>query len=277
MQISKISPLISFKSSVREVVKDKKTGEVHSYPDCDHDMQNETLLYSNYTSFFRTDLDKRYDDEVLAWEELRGVLREQFGKADCVHTYDFACSDGSEAYSLALCLTDEFKDESSKFFPIFALDFDSLMINRAKSAKIPCTRQDILRMCENLSFSTQDEFLIEEANSNNSRYRYVFCPSEKLSSKINFKLGRIEDEIGNVEKSNSLVFCRNVWPYFDRDDAVELLNKLLDKLDSSSLLVIGQFDMTKTVKQTLLNNGYYSVAPYVYKKGKDEDISDFEF
>ena len=68
------------------------------------------ILVSNSTNFFRND---------LPWNTLGKTLDELYPKGEKVNVFNFACSDGSEPYSLAICLMEQLGEDGAKrFFPI---------------------------------------------------------------------------------------------------------------------------------------------------------------
>ena len=67
------------------------------------------MVASNSTSFFRRDID---------WKSIGSTFDSQFPKGK-VNIYDFACSDGSEAYSLIITLIEQLGEKKAqRFFPI---------------------------------------------------------------------------------------------------------------------------------------------------------------
>ena len=90
---------------------------------------------------------------------------------------------------------------------------------------------------------------------------------EKLREKIVFEQGNIEDKIDEIKPGNSLVMCRNFWPYLDEKRAKEILRKLCSKLDESSLIVVGNYD--RYISHMVLNQeGFKEIYPNIFKKEK---------
>ena len=87
------------------------------------------ILYRNDTSFFRED---------LIWDFLVKFLKDKYSDVSKVNVYDYACSNGSETYSIIMkLLTDLDKQEAEKFFPINAKDIDLLAVSNAKDKSVP--------------------------------------------------------------------------------------------------------------------------------------------
>ena len=93
------------------------------------------ILVSNCTNFFRDD---------LPWNSLGKTLDELYPENEKVNVFNFACSDGSEPYSLAICLMEQLGEEKAKrFFPIQATDIDPKILPDNKKGVISATREDI--------------------------------------------------------------------------------------------------------------------------------------
>ena len=167
-----------------------------------------------------------------------------------------------------MTLMDEFGDKSQKFFPIHASDIDTEMIKTAKSGFIPCNKADFRRIKSNLSVDTMEKFeIIDMGMFADIRYRQVFRASDELKSKVTFKNADIAEEIKDVNAQNSLVFCRNFWPYLGREKTTKVLSELLQKLDNSSLIVIGEFDRTVDYVIPLFEKyGFQEISTNIFKK-----------
>lgn len=189
---------------------------------------------SNATQFFREDMPYTKDSD---YSNFARFLNEHFSEGK-VNVYDFACSDGSEAYSIAISLIEEIgEEEAQRFFPIQAIDKDRQIIKNAASGTIECDTVDI----ENITKNTHDKFdkyfEILEQNGKN----YVLKVKEPLKNAVNFKTGKIEDKLDDIKDSNNVVLCRNMWPYLSRESMFKAVLKL-SNLDNNSLVVIGNFD-----------------------------------
>lgn len=259
----------SFGTNTRRV-RINKQGEIASSDERRfYDSSFDTLLYENTTLFFRYDLNRAYKKEMAAkykysdsWDGFRKTVVEHFKNAPKVNTYDFASSDGSEAYSLILSLIDELGEEAScKYFPIQAFDIDSSVIQTAKKGEIPCQIDDFRRFRENLYNLSQSEYFTFSQDEKDS----LFIANDNLKEKVHFQQADILSEIDKIEPSNSLVLCRNFWPYLDKDYREEAFKKLCERLDETSLIVIGYFDCS-ALNLPFKEYGFSDVCPFVYKK-----------
>lgn len=256
----------SFKSTNRTTYRDEKKGD-YVLPVYDPygyslilknnvDNPSTRLVCSNRTAFFRSD---------LPWDSLTMFLSSQmpYGK---VNVYNFACSDGSEAYSLVLSLIEKLgEDEAQKFFPIIASDVDEEIVKEANKGELKATIQEVKRISEMISHPRKitDYFDVMKLDDDKD-FDFVLHPKEKLSQHVFFVHQDIEDGLDFVSKSNSLILARNFWRYLPADKLASTSLKLRKNLDSSSRIMIGDFDrMDKKLPYFLNNLGIKSVrAPH---------------
>ncbi len=192
------------------------------------------LVNANTTRFLRDD---------LPWECLRKILDEQFPQDEKINVYNFACSDGSEPYSLALTLIEQYGEEGAKrFFPIYASDIDEAMVDIAQNIGILATEDDLERLNEITKDNILKYFIVQENHCAND---YTLFPKDIIKDVVEFSVKDIESGIDEIKPSNSLVLCRHCWKYFGADKICSVAQKLNEKLDESSRIFIGDFDKQK--------------------------------
>ena len=192
--------------------------------------QQAQIVVSNSTRFFRED---------LPWHFLAGMIDEEFPDGNKVNVHNFACSDGSEPYSLAICLIEGLGEEGAKrFFPIKASDIDKEIIKHAQSGKISANGVDMKNIILVTKGKLDKYFDVIEDEKN-----YALIPKEILKKAVEFSCVDIEKGLDVVEKSNSLVLCRNFWKYLPYEKLFRVAKKLHDNLDDTSRILIGSFDM----------------------------------
>ncbi|MBQ9149532.1 hypothetical protein IJX73_01240 [bacterium] len=226
----------SFKSTQRTtyVTKDKRVVVSSVYDNmvllANSKSSGVGVKVSNYTSFLRGD---------LHWNGIGEKLKQEFPKGK-VNVYDFACSDGSEAYSLIIALKEQLGDEEAqRFFPIHASDVDSQIIKMAKSGKIHANRNDIVKLTRLIKDRNIEKYFdYEIINSSDC----VLYPKECLSDNVTFQCEDIETGLSQVKKSNSLIMCRNFWKYLSPRKMAQVSMALRNAIDDSSRVVIGNFD-----------------------------------
>lgn len=194
------------------------------------------VFIGNATYMFRGDLD---------WKRFGNFLAGRFGECDKVNVYNYAASSGYEPYSLSILLQAKFKDEAEKFFPIFAKDIDREMIFeniiRQKTGNVEIEEgydraQRVLRLDrdELRSFMKPDKLLYGA-----TLYNHVTKP-------VKFKCANILEDIKNIDSDNpSIVMCRNMWPYVDKNEYEDFARRLYDRLKEGSVVVVGDFDYSE--------------------------------
>lgn len=205
---------------------------------------NGKLAYKNTTYFCRNDLD---------WTKFAKFVESKFKNISKVNIFNFACSDGSESWSLAAVLIKQFRELSKKFFPIFASDIDFDMINKAKSNQCSARWEDIYEINKTLGHYS-DYF---EVNPNNdTEYNICVKPKANLKKEVEFKQADILDEVENLPEENNIVMCRNFWHYLTDEKSKILLGKIAQKLNSTSLIVLGELDRGWGFKELFEKHGF---------------------
>ena len=260
MKISHINFTTNFKSTERNVYGEnplfKKRRIINS--------QNERLLYSNYTNFFRLDL----QDVYLGWKSFRKTIARAFQNSPKVNVYNFASSDGSETYSLIISLIEELGEEGAqKFFPIKAYDIDPEIIRQAKGDKIQCLKDDYKKILINTDGHIDKYFEINDIDGEekeNCRMRL----KRNIKNYAQFEEANIIDKIDEINPSNSLVLCRNFWFNLNEKDVKDIFERLCARLDIGSIIVLGEFDIhgCKAIPEILEQYGFEKIYKYTYQK-----------
>lgn len=219
------------------------------------------VRHQNTTVFFRGDLN---------WMQFVRFLKNRFKDVDKVNIFAAACSDGSEPWSLAIMLKEQFGNEADKFFPIMASDFDPEIIRRAKEA--PCTINledfQLLRMHTHGHFDKYFERVKLTYLDFSSVYGAV-RPTPYMNSLVNFKVSDITKEIKNIPPENSVVLCRNCWKYFSFPKRYEVADALANRLGDSSLVVMGYLEEMLNHDGILRDKGFRPTRlNHVFEKDK---------
>lgn len=111
-----------------------------------HDANNRNV--SCYTTMFRND---------IQWEKFANFLLTRYKDAKNVNIISGACSDGSEAYSLAISLINADREKSKKFFPIKDYDVDEQILDSGVNGYIYFNYGDLYEL-ESRGATKDDEF-----------------------------------------------------------------------------------------------------------------------
>ena len=245
--------IVSFHSSNRKV--------------CSAENENK-ILYRNSTRLFRDD---------ICWNMLVKYITKN-EKAKKIYCY--ACSDGSEPYSLALALISKLGYKNAeKFFPIIAKDKDNYIIDKANSGFINITQEDKLRLAALTKIHVKEFMEMSNSPSLNDAYS-VYKVHDKLRKCVDFSTGDLVTDSKSLNFDNAVLMFRNVWPYLDEAAQRQLIRNLSKNFNNTSSLVIGGFDCSidnflrasygkgevTTLDERLNYGGLYLVKPLIYEK-----------
>ena len=221
--------------------------------------KNNNLLYRTTTYFFREDLD---------WDNFFALLKRKYQNVPKVNFINHCCSNGEETYScisgMKIHLGEDF---AKKFFPIIAKDINKENIDSAKNySKIGISPIDYRQINYYTNFNIHKFF--DFVRSDTDIYDAAVIPKEELRKCVKFENSDILDDIDKLPDTNSVLLCRNFWPYLDAFKREEFASKLEKKLDERSLLVIGDYDIyeAKTDELLIQHNFIPTTVKYVFTK-----------
>lgn len=216
-----------------------------------------------------------YRDNAF-WRNLTNFLVDKYKDVQKVNVFDYACSNGSEAYTFIMQMLSNFKKEvSKKFFPVIAKDCDSYAIEKAKSGEIPISRDEEC-LINGYTGKQFDRFIGNRCGLSEQRIP-IYNVRKELTNLVDFSVADIFEDLPNLPKSNNIVFARNFWPYLSnakRNDLAELLSEYIGE---NSTLIVGSYDLMfgdvskKTISQLMYDAGFEKVFQHelldcVYEK-----------
>lgn len=149
------------------------------------------------TNFFRENFSDVFSE----------TLTEKFPEG--VKIYDYACSDGSEAYSLAMSLMQTGEEKSQKYFPIIARDIGKSVIDRANSGKIEIKPEDQKKIKSKLSPAKYNTLFKPTG------LRTLFTVQDKLKNCVKFEQANIARDVKDFDFSPdgkpSIIIFRNAF------------------------------------------------------------------
>ncbi|PNR97152.1 protein-glutamate O-methyltransferase CheR [Petrotoga sp. 9PWA.NaAc.5.4] len=203
-------------------------------------------LTINVTEFFRNP--EKW--EFLKNEILKDLIKENNGK---LKAWSAGCSTGEEPYTLAIILHEL---GSLNKADIIATDFDSGALEKA--IKGIYSEKSLV----NLSKEMKDKYFI---NLGDSTYQI----KDFIKHSVLFK--RMNLLYDTFDKNFDLIVCRNVVIYFDNEAKERLYKNFFESLKPGGVLFVGSTERIFNYKDI----GFSSIAPFFYKKEKNESGNTF--
>jgi chemotaxis protein methyltransferase CheR len=150
-------------------------------------------------------------------------IKQQHGDKT-IHIWSAGCANGEEPYSIAILLTEMIRNNASFNFEITATDIDKTSMNLAQKA---IYQKDILKNLDKKFITryfilTPEGFQLKSEIKKLVEFKYLDLTSQAFPSNID------------------VIFCRNVFIYFNRDLQEQLLRKFHAALNPGGYLVLGQ-------------------------------------
>jgi chemotaxis protein methyltransferase CheR len=177
---------------------------------------------TNHTAFFR----ERHHFDHLRKDVLPKLLQERSGRRGRIRIWSSACSSGEEPYSIAATSRDVLGSRSDVDFRILATDIDTDILERAEAGLYPS------ELFERLPPDVKPLLKLEVAARGEARI------SEDLRRLIAFK------RLNLIEKwpmggPFDVIFCRNVFIYFDTQTKASILDRFVALLAPGGFLYLG--------------------------------------
>ncbi len=210
--------------------------------------ENGKLLYRGDTKICRDDI---YFPEVIDF------LENKYTSVPKVNVVMHACSDGEEVYSFLGVLHSKLGEKSAKYLPVTAKDIEGEHLNLAQKGiyYVGKSEYDIANDCMNGNFykyfnllpyidddNAPPQYLIEGKGSKNELYPKRIKVNDLIKKSVKFEQSDILEDVNHIDFKNTVLFARNFWPYLDKKDMHQLAKRLSERMDSSSTLIIGDFD-----------------------------------
>ena len=205
----------------------------------------------NFTKFYR-------DPELF--KALPEYLDKKFPNGAPIYCY--ACSDGSEPYTLAIEMMEQ---KINKFFPLKCLDLSKEMISDVKEGSIEILNADL------------NDYPILKNYFKKQNYQYgvvTYNPTTKLKEKITAQEADVLEDIKKDDKFKepAVVMFRNAWYLLEQgyhkskiDQRTALAEGLFEKLKPGSLLIIGQTDLDASTTSIIEKTGFIPVKKDEFK------------
>ena len=178
---------------------------------------------TNHTAFFR----ERHHFDHLRKEVMPRLVQERGQRRGRIRIWSSACSSGEEAYTIAASCREVIGGRSDLDFRILATDIDTDILARAEAGIYPA------ELFERLPPDVKP-LLKLEPGTGRSEARIA----EELRRMIAFKrLNLIEK--WPMSGPFDVIFCRNVFIYFDTQTKASILDRFVTLLSPGGFLYLG--------------------------------------
>ncbi|MHA6718864.1 CheR family methyltransferase [Sphingomonas sp. RS6] len=179
---------------------------------------------TNKTDFFR---EPRHFD-FLREVALPALLRARTSGAP-LKFWSAASSNGAEAYTLAMVLSEAIRAGAAFDFRILGTDIASTMIAAARQAVYPAA------MIEPVPEPMQRRYTMESRSAGDARVRIV----PELRSRAKFAELNLMDAHYPYDRTFDVILLRNVLIYFERDVQHAVIRRLCTHLHKGGYLLLG--------------------------------------
>ena len=218
------------------------------------------LAYRNETELLRQD---------LSWDDFMDYVDKKYGDTKEVNVVNHACSAGYESWSLLMMLMKTQGENYKKFMPIKARDIDKNAIEFAQKGALEICGNEYIDAKTKFKKIFKNNFKIKKIPKGEGikiSNEYLMTCKTDLGKNIQFKQSNIFDDKDLINKENTILFCRNFWPYLEGKKASELAFFLAQNMKPSSTLVIGAYDTGYDVNKLLEKTGFKKTdVKYVYE------------
>ncbi len=187
---------------------------------------------TNKTEFFR---------EPTHFDYVRNVCLPAFDEAGLgrVKAWSAACSTGAEPYTLAMVLEEHRRaTKTHQDYSILCTDLSSQVLEAAVTGAYSEA------MIEPVEFDLRRRYLLRSKTPGRREVRIV----PTLRSKLKFARLNLMDETYPVDRDMSLIFCRNILIYFNKETQAQVLTRLCDHLRPGGYLFLGHSESVAGVK-----------------------------
>lgn len=210
-------------------------------------------ITTNLTSFFR----ENHHFELLVQSMLPELLRD--ARPDRrIRLWSAGCSTGQEAYCLALMLHKHVPDLARRNIRILATDLDENCLARARQGSYPVAE------FEQVPDSMLSTYFRREVQAQGRQEREVYTAKDSLKSLITFnKLNLMQ--AWPMKGPFDIIFCRNVFIYFDKPTQHSVLEGFSALQDAGSYLCLGHSEIMSNAPAL----GYSLIGKTAYRKVRD--------
>ncbi|MDH5392531.1 MAG: protein-glutamate O-methyltransferase CheR [Gammaproteobacteria bacterium] len=201
-------------------------------------------ITTNLTSFFR----ENYHFDYLA-SHIIPELKEKYADKKSFRIWCSAASTGEEPYSIAITLAENVNIDNWNI-AFLATDIDSAVLDTAREGVYESQR------IANLTKARKSRWFSKGRGENQGIVRV----DDKLRNLISFKRLNLIQE-WPLSKKVDVIFCRNVFIYFDGPTKENIIERYYDLLNDGGYLILGHSESIHS-----MNNDFETVGHTIYRK-----------
>lgn len=202
---------------------------VHRYADYAALLDTDPAEYQTLINTVTINVSKFFRNPEV-WDAVRTiVLPDLFRESRPIRVWSAGTATGEEPYTFAMMVR-EYADEHGDFDPalveILATDIDETALQKARAASYP------------------DLALVETPEHAKTRWFEPGGPPYRVRPEIRRMVRFIQADLirAPAPEALDLLFCRNVFIYFERELQEELLSRFVDALRPGGWLVLGKVE-----------------------------------
>jgi len=198
-------------------------------------------LTTNHTNFFR---------EPRHFDFLRNTIFPSLRNRSQIHIWSAACSSGEEPYSIAMTLLEAAREETLAKVKIKATDISTRVLEKAKRGVYPLDRT------RDIPDVLLQRYLLKGQNRSAGSFRF----KPDIRSMIEFQHLNLMEKLPEGYRC-SVIFCRNIMIYFDKQTQQDLVHRLSRHLEDGGYLFIGHSESLNSISHC-----FDYVSPATYRK-----------
>lgn len=224
--------------------------EYFKYVTSEEGLKNEmpnmvNAVTTNKTDFFREPKHFKYLTEIILPEYYQQKKNKKF------KIWSAACSTGAEPYTMAMLLQEFALTHSGFRYAILSTDISTEVLDIAQEGLYH------LDMAKSIPHNLRKKYVLKTKDVNKQPFIRIV---PELRKKIKFKQINLMDHYYSVVKDIDIIFCRNVFIYFDRQTQERVIRKLCSHIRPGGYLFIGH---SETIR--IPNPPFKHVTSTIYK------------
>jgi len=201
---------------------------------------------TNKTDFFREPRHFKYLTDVVLPEFYQKAKYNKF------KIWSAGCSTGAEPYTMAMLLQEFALNNPGFRFAILSTDISTEVLNIAQDGYYH------VEMAKSIPKELRKKYLLRSKDINKQPFIRIVPELRKM---IKFKQLNFMDDYYPVVTDIDVIFCRNVFIYFDRQTQERVIRRLCNHLKPGGYLFIGH---SETIR--IENPPFTNVSSTIFRK-----------